>query len=90
MMNEEIEEVEDLEEEDLDIEGEIDIDSPPWEMYGEADFDDICDVDESTEDTALLRTAAKTEIIVTPISPVSTLKSNIIMIHIYISFFYSG
>lgn len=67
------EEVEDLEEEDLDCEGEMDPDSPPWELYGEGDndVDGDGDIDDSTEDTALLRTAARTEIIVTPISPVS-------------------
>lgn len=61
---------EDLDEEDLDIGTEIDIepDSPPWDVYGEPDIEDI---DDSNEDTALLRTkAARTEIIVTPISPV--------------------
>lgn len=61
---------EDLDEEDLDIGTEIDIepDSPPWDMYGDPDIEDI---DDSNEDTALLRTkAARTEIIVTPISPV--------------------
>ncbi|XP_055859374.1 potassium voltage-gated channel subfamily KQT member 4 isoform X7 [Episyrphus balteatus] len=68
------EEVEDLEEEDLDCEGEMDPESPPWDVYGEGDLDvdgDV-DVDESTEDTALLRVAARTAIIVTPISPVSS------------------
>lgn len=60
--------LDDLDEEDLDIGTEIDPDSPPWDMYGEPDLDDI---DDSNEDTALLRTkAARTEIIVTPISPV--------------------
>lgn len=59
---------EDLDE-DLDIGTEIDPDSPPWDMYGEPDMDDI---DDSNEDTALLRVkAARTEIIVTPISPVN-------------------
>ena len=61
---------EDLDEEDLDIGTEMDMepDSPPWDMYGEPDIEDI---DDSNEDTALLRTkAARTEIIVTPISPV--------------------
>lgn len=54
-------------EEDLDIGTEHDPDSPPW--YGEPDLDDN---DDSNEDTALLRVkAARTEIIVTPISPVS-------------------
>ncbi|XP_055385392.1 potassium voltage-gated channel subfamily KQT member 4 isoform X26 [Condylostylus longicornis] len=66
------EEVEDIEEEDLDCEGEMDPESPPWDIYGEGDIEIDCDVEESTEDTALLRTALKTEIIVTPISPVSS------------------
>lgn len=63
------EEVEDFDDEELDVEAEIDPDSPPWPyIYGEPDIDDI---DDSNEDTALLRTkAARTEIIVTPISPV--------------------
>lgn len=63
---------EDMEEEELDIEGELDDnDTPPWDIYGETDLDGG-DLDDMTEDTALLRTtAAKTEIIVTPISPVS-------------------
>lgn len=64
------EEAEDIEEEDLDCEGEMDPESPPWHDYGDEDIDDI-DVDETTEDTALLQAAAKTEIIITPISPVS-------------------
>lgn len=56
-------------EEDLDIGTENDPDSPPWDLYGEPDLDEN---DDSNEDTALLRTkAARTEIIVTPISPVS-------------------
>lgn len=68
LMDEEDEE--DLDEEDLDIGTEIDPDSPPWDMYCEPEIDDI---DDSNEDTALLRTkAARTEIIVTPISPVSS------------------
>lgn len=59
---------EDFDEEDLDIGNEIDPDSPPWDIYGEPDIDEI---DDSTEDTALLQTrAVRTEIIVTPISPV--------------------
>ncbi|XP_053688978.1 potassium voltage-gated channel subfamily KQT member 4 isoform X2 [Sabethes cyaneus] len=62
-------EEEDIEEEELDIGGEIDPDSPPWDMYGDLDADDQ---EDTTENTALLRTAAKTEIIVTPISPVSS------------------
>ncbi|XP_055689722.1 potassium voltage-gated channel subfamily KQT member 4 isoform X4 [Lutzomyia longipalpis] len=63
------EEIEDLEEEDLDIEGELDPDSPPWDMYDV----DTGDMDLDTEETALLRSkAANTEIIVTPISPVAS------------------
>ena len=63
-------EEEDLNEEDLDIGTEIDPDSPPWDMYCEPDIDDI---DDSNEDTALLRAkAARTEIVITPISPVRT------------------
>uniref|UniRef100_A0A1L8DDI5 Putative potassium voltage-gated channel subfamily protein kqt member 4 isoform x2 n=2 Tax=Nyssomyia neivai TaxID=330878 RepID=A0A1L8DDI5_9DIPT len=63
------EEIEDLEEEDLDIEGELDPDSPPWDMYDV----DAGDLDLDTEETALLRSkAANTEIIVTPISPVAS------------------
>lgn len=66
LMDEEDED-EDLDEEDLDIGTEIDPDSPPWDMYGEPEMDD----EETNEDTALLRVkAARTEIIVTPISPV--------------------
>nr|XP_029712072.1 potassium voltage-gated channel subfamily KQT member 1-like isoform X4 [Aedes albopictus] len=65
--DDEDDEEEDIEEEELDIGGEID--SPPWDMYGDLDVEDQ---DETTENTALLRTAAKTEIIVTPISPVSS------------------
>lgn len=69
--------VEDDDEDELDDEEDLDIgtehddpDSPPWdEIYGEPDLDDN---DDSNEDTALLRVkAARTEIIVTPISPVS-------------------
>lgn len=58
-------EEEDLNEEDLDI----GTDSPPtWDMYC-----DIEDNDDSNEDTALLRAkAARTEIVITPISPVSS------------------
>uniref|UniRef100_U5EU00 Putative kcnq potassium channel isoform i n=1 Tax=Corethrella appendiculata TaxID=1370023 RepID=U5EU00_9DIPT len=71
MMDEDDEdEEEDIEEEELDIAGEIDPDSPPWEMYSEMEMEET---DETTENTALLRTtAAKTEIIVTPISPVTS------------------
>lgn len=72
-MDEEDLDEEDLDEEDLDIGTEIDPDSPPWDMYGEPDIDDI---DDSNEDTALLRTKTpRTEIIVTPISPVISFTS---------------
>lgn len=68
------EENEELEEEELDIEGDlVEHDSSnPWDlMYVDNDPDGDMDADDTTEDTALLRTqAAKTEIIVTPISPV--------------------
>uniref|UniRef100_A0A182JG10 Uncharacterized protein n=1 Tax=Anopheles atroparvus TaxID=41427 RepID=A0A182JG10_ANOAO len=64
--DDEDDEEEDIEEEDLDIAEEIDPDSPPWDMYGDMDVEDQ---EDTTENTALLRTAAKTEIIVTPISP---------------------
>ena len=63
------EEAEDIEEEDLDCEGEMEPDSPPWDDYGEEDIDEG-DIDDTTEDTALLRAAAKTEIVITPMSPV--------------------
>ncbi|KAG5676912.1 hypothetical protein PVAND_006714 [Polypedilum vanderplanki] len=67
------EEVEDEldEEEDLDIGTEIDTDSPPWDfLHVEPEIDDN---DDSNEDTALLRSKAKrTEIVITPISPVSS------------------
>lgn len=67
-MDEEVEE--DIEEEDLDCEGEMDPESPPWDDYGDEDIED-CDIDD-TEDTALLRaSAAKTEIVITPMSPVN-------------------
>lgn len=64
------EEAEDIEEEDLDCEGEMEPESPPWDDYGDDDIDDG-DIDDTTEDTALLRaSAAKTEIVITPMSPV--------------------
>lgn len=66
LLNEEDDE-EDLDEEDLDIGTEIDPDSPPWDLYGEHDIDDI---DDSNEDTALLRSKGA-RIVITPISPVS-------------------
>lgn len=63
MMDEE----ESPEEDDLDIEGEIDpVSSQPWDVY---DIDIDMD-DDITEDTALLHTKSRTEIIVTPVSPV--------------------
>lgn len=67
------EEVEDLEEEDLDCEGEMDPESPPWDIYGEEDIDcEVSDEIDEHENTALLRaSAAKTEIVITPMSPVS-------------------
>ncbi|KAL1379034.1 hypothetical protein pipiens_015190 [Culex pipiens pipiens] len=66
--DDEDDEEEDIEEEELDISGEL-LDPDPWDMYGELDVEDQ---DETTENTALLRAAAKTEIIVTLISPVSS------------------
>lgn len=78
------EEDEDIEEEDLDIAGEIYTDSPPWDLYNDPDIDDI---EDTNEDTALLRTAAKTEIIVTPMSPVRSLY--FIFIHIFSSLKYT-
>lgn len=69
-MDEEVEE--DIEEEDLDCEGEMDPESPPWDDYGDEDIEDG-DIDDTTEDTALLRaSAAKTEIVITPMSPVNS------------------
>lgn len=63
MMDEE----ESPEEDDLDIEGEIDpVSLQPWDVY---DIDIDMD-DDITEDTALLHTKSRTEIIVTPVSPV--------------------
>lgn len=71
-MDDDDEEIEDLEEEDLNIESDH-ADSNPWDLYVDNDPDGDLDDNDMTEDTALLRTqAAKTEIIVTPISPVST------------------
>ena len=67
---EELEENEDAEEEELNIESDhAEHAINPWDMYADNDADG--DMDDTTEDTALLRTqAARTEIIVTPISPV--------------------
>lgn len=67
---EEDEEVEEVEENDLDCEGEADRESPPWTFYGDEDIDCDEDIDDQ-EDTALLRvSAATTEIVITPMSPV--------------------
>lgn len=65
------EENEDLEEDDLNIDSDhAEQDSNPWDLYVDNDLDG--DLEDITEDTALLQTqVAKTEIIVTPISPVS-------------------
>lgn len=67
-------EEEEIEENDLDCEGELgdmDVETPPWNFYGDEDIDCDDDIDDQ-EDTALLRaSAAKTEIVITPMSPVS-------------------
>lgn len=61
------------EENDLDCEGEMDVETPPWNFYGDEDIDCDDDIDDH-EDTALLRaSAAKTEIVITPMSPVNKL-----------------
>lgn len=66
-------EEEEIEENDLDCEGELgdmDVETPPWNFYGDEDIDCDDDIDDQ-EDTALLRaSAAKTEIVITPMSPV--------------------
>lgn len=69
-------EEEEIEENDLDCEGEIgymDVEPPSWNFYGDGDEDIDCDDEiDDQEDTALLRaSAAKTEIVITPMSPVS-------------------
>lgn len=65
------------EENDLDCEGELgdmDVETPPWNFYGDEDIDCDEEIDDQ-EDTALLRaSAAKTEIVITPMSPVSLSK----------------
>lgn len=73
MDEEDDDENEDLEEEDLNIESDhAEQDSNPWDLYVDNDLDG--DIEDTTEDTALLRTPnVKTEIIVTPISPVRLL-----------------
>lgn len=67
-------EEEEIEENDLDCEGELgdmDVETPPWNFYGDEDIDCDEEIDDQ-EDTALLRaSAAKTEIVITPMSPVS-------------------
>lgn len=67
-------EEEEIEENDLDCEGELgdmDVETPPWNFYGDEDIDCDDEIDDQ-EDTALLRaSAAKTEIVITPMSPVS-------------------
>lgn len=64
-------EEEEIEENDLDCEGDMDVETPPWNFYGDEDIDCDDDIDDQ-EDTALLRaSAAKTEIVITPMSPVS-------------------
>lgn len=70
-------EEEEIEENDLDCEGELgdmDVETPPWNFdgnfYGDDDIDCDDEIDDQ-EDTALLRaSAAKTEIVITPMSPV--------------------
>ncbi|XP_055319191.1 potassium voltage-gated channel subfamily KQT member 5 isoform X2 [Sitodiplosis mosellana] len=68
-------EEEEIEENDLDCEGELgdmDVETPPWNFYGDEDIDCDEEIDDQ-EDTALLRaSAAKTEIVITPMSPVSS------------------
>lgn len=70
---EEDDEGEEVEETDLDCEGEADPDTPPWTFYGDEDIDCDEDIDDQ-EDTALLRvSAANTEIVITPMSPVNSM-----------------
>ena len=85
---EELEENEDAEEEELNIESDhAEHAINPWDMYVDNDADG--DMDDTTEDTALLRTqAARTEIIVTPISPVREEEADVtgsLSIYFYIS-----
>lgn len=71
-----IDEYEDFEEEDLNCEGEMEH-FPSWEIDSDigadVDVDADGDCDESTEDTALLQCATRTAIVITPISPVSSI-----------------
>lgn len=74
--DDEEDEGEEIEENDLDCEGEIDPDTPPWTFYGDDDIDCDEDIDDQ-EDTALLRaSAANTEIVITPMSPVNLPHNN--------------
>lgn len=66
-------EEEEIEENDLDCEGELgdmDVETPPWNFYGDEDIDCDDEIDDQ-EDTALLRASAATQIVITPMSPVS-------------------
>lgn len=84
MMDDDEDENEDLEEEDLNIESDhAEQDSNPWDLY--VDNDPDIDLDDTTEDTALLRTpVSKTEIIVTPISPVSGWDDSVESVGLYL------
>lgn len=67
---------EDVHDENLECEIEMEPDSPPWNLYNDEDndVDDNCDDDiDDQEDTALLKASStvKTEIVITPMSPVS-------------------
>ncbi|XP_031631987.1 potassium voltage-gated channel subfamily KQT member 5-like [Contarinia nasturtii] len=67
-------EEEEIEENDLDCEGELgdmDVETPPWNFYGDEDIDCDDEIDDQ-EDTALLRASAATQIVITPMSPVSS------------------
>lgn len=81
-------EEEEIEENDLDCEGELgdmDVETPPWNFYGDEDIDCDEEIDDQ-EDTALLRaSAAKTEIVITPMSPVSFTIERWILFFIYLS-----
>ncbi|XP_075169438.1 KCNQ potassium channel isoform X6 [Haematobia irritans] len=67
-----IDEYEDAEEEDLNCEEEFDQYHPSWEIDSDAIVDADADVDETTEDTALLHRPTRTAIVITPISPVNS------------------
>lgn len=73
IVDEEDEEIDEPDDNEMDLVCEIDPESPPpWTFYGDGDEDIDCDDDiDDQEDTALLRTsAANTEIVITPMSPV--------------------